>query len=70
MRSLHNCSALYTNVIHMNDGTSIELSGRERPALLFDRNVDAPIYLYNGAIAYGSKAWYAMAQAIKFESKK
>ena len=42
------------------------LSGRERPALLFDEETGAPTVLYNGAIdANRSVPWYAMAQRIR-----
>jgi hypothetical protein len=34
--SLHNCSSLYTDHVELDDGSAITLSGRERPALLFD----------------------------------
>ena len=63
---MHNCSALYTDLVTLDDGTSITLSGRERPALLFDPLTGAPTWLYNGAIdANRSVPWYAMAQPIR-----
>ena len=61
--SYHNCSALYTDTVELDDGTTMVLSGRERPALLFDEVTGAPSILYNGAI--DSVAWYAMAQRIR-----
>jgi hypothetical protein len=64
--SMHNCSALYTNAVELDDGTTVVLSGRERPALLFDEVTGAPTFLYNGAIdANRSVPWYAMAQHIR-----
>ena len=30
---LHNCSALYTDAVELDDGTTMMLSGRERPAV-------------------------------------
>lgn len=63
--SLHNCSALYTDLVELDNGHSIVLVGRERPALLFDAN-GVPTYLVNGAIpANTSVPWYAMAQPIR-----
>ena len=62
----HNCSALYTNVVELDDGSAIVLSGRERPALLFDEVTGAPTHLYNGAIDRNSSVpWYAMVQKIR-----
>jgi hypothetical protein len=52
-----------------DDGTTITLSGRERPALLFDEATGAPTVLYNGAISSDrSVPWYAMAQRIRSRS--
>jgi hypothetical protein len=61
--------ALYTNEVILDDGTTITLSGRERPALLFDEATGAPTVLYNGAISSDhSVPWYAMAQRIRSRS--
>jgi sucrose-6-phosphate hydrolase SacC (GH32 family) len=64
--AVHNCSALYTDVVDLDDGTSIALAGRERPALLFDEVTGAPTWLYNGAIdGNTSVPWYAMVQGVR-----
>ena len=68
--SLHNCSAMYGDAVALDDGSRIVLTGRERPALLFDEATGAPTYLFNGAIdANQSVPWYAMAQAIKIKQE-
>ena len=62
----HNCSALYTDVVALDNGGTIVLGGRERPALLFDEVTGAPTHLYNGAIDRNSSVpWYAMVQKIR-----
>ena len=62
----HTCSSLYTDKVELDDGRTLMLSGRERPALLFDEETGAPTVLYNGAIdANRSVPWYAMAQRIR-----
>jgi hypothetical protein len=49
----------------LDDGTSMVLNGRERPALLFDEQNGAPTHLFTGCIdANSSVPWYAMAQAV------
>ena len=68
--SLHNCSAMYGDAVALDDGSRIVLTGRERPALLFDEATGAPTHLFNGAIdANQSVPWYAMAQAIKIKQE-
>ena len=60
------CGALYTNNVTLADGTVQELEGRERPALIFDPDTRAPIWLFNGAISANSSVpWFAMAQPIE-----
>lgn len=60
----HNCSAMYTDLVKLDNGSSITLNGRERPALLFDES-GTPVALYNGAIDVNPNVpWYAMAQLI------
>lgn len=63
-----NCSAMYTNLVELDDGTSTTLVGRERPSLLFDPATGRPTHLYNGAIpadvhTHGTP-WYSMVQAV------
>ena len=65
----HTCSSLYTDKVELDDGRTLMLSGRERPALLFDEETGAPTVLYNGAIdANRSVPWYAMAQRIRIKT--
>ena len=63
-----NCSAMYTNSVQLDDGSSITLVGRERPSLLFDQATGRPTHLYNGAIPAAEHqrggVWYAMVQAV------
>lgn len=64
--SAHNCSSMYLDRVDLDDGTFIELAGRERPALIFDAETGAPTWLYNGAINNDEDPdWYAMAQPIR-----
>jgi hypothetical protein len=44
------CTALYTNILQLSDGSTETLIGRERPTLLFDLKTGAPTHLFNGAI--------------------
>ena len=61
-----NCTALYTNEVAFVGGGSAQLTGRERPSLLFDPLTKRPTYLFNGAIPEnGSQPWYAMVQAVR-----
>lgn len=64
----NNCSALYTNLVHYSDGSVETLTGRERPALLFDSE-GRPTHLYNGIID-SKLPWYAMAQAISASGRQ
>ena len=60
----HNCSAMYTDTVELDDGSWLSLAGRERPAILFDDR--GPAYLYNGAIDRNvSLPWYAMVQPVR-----